>query len=331
MTSIVIVMLVTVILSGVFSGLETGIYRLSRLRLRLGTEKGDLKYVLLSKAMQDSSALLLTLLIANNVANYLATSTMTYLFLTVASEGVAELLATSLTAPVLFVFSESLPKNLFLYRADFLAPYLAPFLYVVHRLLTWSGVVPLLRLITRSFAWLIGTSTPPRRAIVSSQSHHVRAILRDTEEEGLLSHVQAEMIDRITNIPNLRLGAVMVLLARVQAVSLRSDRAMLLNELRRHAFTRLPVWQDSPGNIIGFVNIYDALADTEAFQTLERFLRPIRSLDADTLVTDAIEFLRREHAEIVLVTRRRALRDAPVGIVTMKDLVEELMGELAEW
>ncbi len=125
--------LVTVVLSAVFSGMETGIYRLSRLRLRLGAEKGDLRYVLLGRAMRDSSALLLSLLVANNLANYLATSSITYLFLTVAPDHTAELLATSLTAPLLFVFGESLPKNIFLHRADVVTPYLGPFLYVIHQ------------------------------------------------------------------------------------------------------------------------------------------------------------------------------------------------------
>lgn len=323
--------LFTLFLSGVFSGLETGIYRLSRLRLRLGEEKGDLRYVLLSRAMRDSSTLLLTLLVANNLANCLATSSVTYLFLTVAPAHAAELLATSLTAPLLFVFGESLPKNLFLFRADVMTPYLGPFLYIVHKILTGSGVVPLLRWISWFLARLVGAPVPPKRIMVSSQVHHVRTILRDTQEEGLLSHLQTEMLDRVMNIPRLRLSTVMVPMTRVQAVSVQADRATLLDELRKHSFTRLPVWRDQPSNIVGFLNIYDALAGSDGFQGVQEYLRPLRNLDAETLVTDAIEVLRREQGKMILVTRRRGSKDVPVGIVTMKDLVEELMGELAEW
>lgn len=323
--------IITVVLSGVFSGLETGIYRLSRLRLRLGEERGDLKYILLGKATRDGSAVLLTLLVANNLANYLATSSVTYLFLAVAPARTAELLTTSLTAPLLFLFGESLPKNIFLCRADTVTPYLGPFLFVVHRTLTWSGIVPLLRWISGFFVRLAGAPVASRRMMVSTQSHHVRTILRDTQEEGLLSHVQTEMIDRLVNIPSLRLSTVMVPMARVQTVSLGIDRSTLLCELRKHTFTRILVWQDDPANIVGIVNVYDALACDEEFQSLARFLTPIRSLDADTLVTDAIEVLRHEQGKMILVTRRRGSRDVPVGIVTMKDLVEELMGELAEW
>ncbi len=323
--------LFTLFLSGVFSGLETGIYRLSRLRLRLGEEKGDLRYVLLSRAMRDSSTLLLTLLVANNLANCLATSSVTYLFLTVAPAHAAELLATSLTAPLLFVFGESLPKNLFLFRADVMTPYLGPFLYIVHKILTGSGVVPLLRWISWLLARLVGAPVPPKRIMVSSQVHHVRTILRDTQEEGLLSHLQTEMLNRVMNIPRLRLSAVMVPMTRVQAVSVQADRVTLLDELRKHSFTRLPVWRDQPSNIVGFLNIYDALAGSDGFKGVQEYLQPLRNLDAETLVTDAIEVLRREQGKMILVTRRRGSKDVPVGIVTMKDLVEELMGELAEW
>lgn len=322
---------VTVILSASFSGMETGIYRLSRLRLRLGEEKGDLRYILLGRAMRDGSALLLTLLVGNNVVNYLATSSVTYLFLTVAPDHTAELLATSLTAPLLFVFGESLPKNIFLVRADILTPYLGPFLYVVHKALTWSGIVPLLSWFSRLFARLIGAPVASRQVMVSSEIHHVRTILRDTQEEGLLSHIQTEMLDRVVNIPTLRLSDVMVPMSRVRAIPIQTSRAALLEELRRHAFTRLLVWRDQPSNILGFVNVYDTLAGDKPFETVEGALAPLRNLDADTLVTDAIEVLRREQGKMILVTRRRGSKDTPVGVVTMKDLVEELMGELAEW
>jgi CBS domain containing-hemolysin-like protein len=114
-------------------------------------------------------------------------------------------------------------------------------------------------------------------------------------------------------------------------VEIRTDRATLLNALTKRASTRLPVWQNTPSEIVGFIEVYDVLGSGEDFTSLEKFLQPIRSLDADTSITEAINIMRREQCKIVLVTRRRARREVPLGIVTMKDLVEELLGELAEW
>ena len=330
---ILLVAVSTVALSAIYSGLETGVYRLSRLRLRLGAEKGQLHYVWLNKTMQGKSGPLLSLLVANNLANYAATSSTTYLFtVLVPSQRLAELLATSVTAPLLFVFAESLPKNIFLYRADLLTAFFAPLLFLTHRLLTWCGIVPLLRLLSQFFGRLIGSPVTSPAVMTSAQKHQIRAILRDTHEEGLLSSVQTEIIDRIITVPSLRLSAVMVRFAQVQSVSIDSDRAALLDTLKRHSWTRLLVWRDRPTNIVGFINIYDALSTGENFDSLEPFVVPIRRLDGRTPVIDAIDTMRREELKIVLVMRaRRGVQDSPVGIVTMTDLVEELVGELAEW
>jgi putative hemolysin len=324
--------LLMVALAGLFAGAETGIYRLSRLRLRLGVAKGRWSAILLSTALHDSSGLLLALLLGTNLSDYLATSFITSMFLDiVASEHAAELYATLLTAPLLFIFSELIPKNVFLHRADRLTFLVAPLLYVSHKVFTWCGVVPLLKLASRLFARLLGSPIPSAVTLTASQAQQVRAILRDTREEGLLSTIQSEMLDRIVNIPTLRLDTVMVPLARVQMVDIHSDRALLLEQLRQHARTRLLVWQEAPEYIVGFVDVYEALGAGEEFPSVEKYLRPLRSLDAGTPIIAALDAMRRERHKIVLVTRRRGRRELPVGIVTMKDLVEELMGELAEW
>lgn len=328
-----LLVILTVVLSAIYSGLETGVYRLSRLRLRLGAETGRLRYIWLSKTMQRGEGPLLSLLVANNLANYAATSSMTYMFMSlVSSQRAAELLATSVTAPLLFVLAESLPKNIFLYRADALTALFSPLLYLTHRLLSWCGIVPLLRFMSQFFGRLFGSPAPSPAVMTSAQKHQVRAILRDTHEEGLLSPVQTEIVDRIINVPGLRLKAVMVPFARVQSVSLHSNRLSLLNLLKKHTFTRLLVWRDTPTNIVGFINIYDVLSSEEEFTSLDAYLTPIRQVDATIAVIDAIDVMRREERKIVLVVRkRRGSPDSPAGIVTMKDLVEELLGELAEW
>jgi CBS domain containing-hemolysin-like protein len=105
-----------------------------------------------------------------------------------------------------------------------------------------------------------------------------------------------------------------------------------LNKLKKCAFTRLPVVQGQAGNIAGFVPIYDVLSLTKEFSCLHDFVQPIRKLDADTNVTDAIGIMQQENLKILLVTRAgRGGRERQIGIVTMKDLVEELLGELSEW
>ena len=322
-----------IILAGLFAGAETGLYRLSRLRLRLGVEKKRLSFIILGKCLRDSSGLLLSLLIATNLAYYLTTSIVTNIFLSkVETEHSAELFATLLTAPALFVFSELIPKNIFFYRADSLMHYLSPLLYTFHKVLSFCGVVPLLKFVSGLFARSAGLASSPKTVITSAQRHKVQAILQDTHEEGILSAVQTDIINRLVSISHINIRSVMVPINNVQMVDVNSDNTALLNKLEECAFTRLPVTEGGPGHIIGFISIYEALSSSEQFTNLQKFVKPIRKIDANTTVIDAINIMQRENQKIVLVTRGgRPGRERPIGIVTMKDLVEELLGELAEW
>ena len=322
-----------VILAGFFAGSETGMYQLSRLRLRMGIENKRLSFIILGRCLSDSTGLLLTMLIGTNLAHYLATSIVTSMFLsTVDTEHTAELFATMLTVPVLFIFSELIPKNTFFYRADVLMPYLSPLLYASHKLLSWCGIVPLLKLISSLFARLMGLAASSRTVIASAQRHKVQAILQDTHEEGFLSPVQSEIVNRLVGISHVHIGSVMIPIHNVEMVDVNSDNSALLNKLNKCAFTRLPVTEGRDGNIIGFIEIYDALSSLEKFADLHGFIKPIRKLDTDMTVIDAMNIMQKENHKIVLVVKAGHFgRERPVGIVTMKDLVEELLGELAEW
>jgi putative hemolysin len=323
-----------VFIAGLFAGSETGLYQMSRLRLRLGVERKRMGFVILGKAMHDGPALLLTLLIGTNLSYYLATSIVTNAFLgKVNDEHTAEVFATLVTVPILFVFAELIPKNVFFYRADVLMPSVSPILYGVNKILSWSGAIRLLRFISTLFGRLVGLSSSSKTVIASAQRHHVKAILQDTGEEGILSSVQADIINRIAGVSNMQIKSVMVAFNKVQTADVNTDRSSLMHKLKASAFTRLPVYEGQPTNIVGFVNVLEAFTGPEQFADLRGFVRPIRRLDAGTAVTDAINLLQRDNERIVLVTTPTgaAARERPVGIVTMKDLVEELLGELAEW
>ncbi len=322
-----------IIMAGLFSGAETGLYRLSRVRLRLGVEKKRLSFVILGRCLHDSNGLLLSMLIVTNLAYYLTTSIVTHVFIMKAgTEHSAELFATLLTVPVLFVFSELIPKNIFFYRADSLMPYLSPVLYAFHKLLSWCGIVPVLKFISGFFVRLAGAPSSTKSVITSTQRHKVQAILQDTHEEGILSSVQTDMINRLVSISNIRIRSVMIPVNHVQTIDVNSDNSEVLNKLKKCAFTRLPVIEDRAENIIGFINVYETLSSSQQFTNLQKFVEPIRKVDANTTVTDAINIMQKENQKIVLVTRiGRAGRKKPIGIVTMKDLAEELLGELTEW
>ncbi|MBN1126094.1 MAG: DUF21 domain-containing protein, partial [Sedimentisphaerales bacterium] len=102
--------LILILLAAFFAGSETGVYRLSRFRLRLGIQQHRPMYSLLAKIISDSHGLMLSLLTGNNLANYLVTSLVTYMLIRYGdSQHAAEAHATMIMTPILFLFGEILP------------------------------------------------------------------------------------------------------------------------------------------------------------------------------------------------------------------------------
>lgn len=324
--------MVTIILSGCFSGAETGLYRLSRLRLKLGMETKKLGSIILGKATKDNIGLLLSLLLGNNLTHYLATSIVTYTLFTYIHTGPSpEILATVITAPILFVFGEVIPKNLFFFRADRLMIYMGPLLLIFYRIFRFSGILAILKRVLFLTEKVTTSGSMPKATMSGLQKHYMETVLQDTQNEGILSTTQTDIIKRMVKTSNVTLRSAMIPMTQVEKANVNSDRNDLLEILKGSAFTRYLVTNENK-SIIGFVNIYDALNSEEKFCNLQEFLNPIRQLSIDTLITDAINIMQIEHNKIALVTKSGYLgRTRPVGIITMKDLVEELVGELAEW
>jgi CBS domain containing-hemolysin-like protein len=118
----------------------------------------------------------------------------------------------------------------------------------------------------------------------------------------------------------------------VTTVPVNTDRGRLFEMLKRTPYSRLPVYEGGVENVIGYINIFECLTREESFEDLRGFVAPLRRVDANTTVIDAINLMQKEKEKILLVSRASYTgRARPVGIVTMKDLAEELVGELAEW
>ncbi|MHC4842603.1 MAG: CNNM domain-containing protein, partial [Planctomycetota bacterium] len=315
---ITLLLLLVLLLSGVFAGSETGMYQLSSLRLRLYIERKRISFILLGKTMKNKSALLLSMLIGTNLSHYIITSIVTFLFLrTVTSDHKAELITTLVTAPVLFVFAELLPKTIFYHRADILMPVFSPILYIFQKVTRISGFVGLLRLMSNLFAKLFGITIPSRTLISTTQKSHIKAIFNETEEEGFLSSVQRDIFDRLARIPDVNIGSILTPISKVESIDKYSDKASLLNKLRNTSHTRLPVFEHWKTNIIGWIDIFHTLASTDHFSDLSSFIKPIRKLKAETDIISAIKTMQKEKLSILLVTKvTLSGREVSLGIVT---------------
>lgn len=326
--------LLCVALSGFFSGVETGIYRLSRFRLRLGLGQGKRAFRILGGVIEDSHGTVLTSLVGNNLANYGATSLITYILLTnSATRNSAELYAAAIMTPALFVFGDIIPKSLFYLHSDRILPRLSVVLWLFHKLFTYTGIVGALKYISELLSRLLGLGTDAADVITAGRKTQFKQIINETLDEGVVSAFQKDVMERTVEIPTMPVKTVMIPFSKVVMADTKSSRDELREKLRESSYTRLPVYSNARSNVIGLINIYQVLGCGEEFNDLERFIEPIGMLLATTSVLEAITQMRKHSYKIMLVTPdyEHKRKSNVLGIVTMKDLVEELTGELSPW
>ena len=331
----IIAVLIFTALGGFFSGCETGVYRLSKVRMILAVEQKQPLFVILSKIMKDPHGLVFAILIGNNLVNYLATSVATLILLEAVSEDHAAFYATLIMTPVLFTFSEVIPKNLFYYKSDRLMPRFAPLLWFFNKVFTLCGAIAVLKFISNFFTKLFGSPDLSAEAVTASRQSQIKQIIHETKEEGILSTVQSNILNRLLRTPEISVFSVMTPIAKTEMVDVNSGRQAVLDVLKRSPYSRILVYESNRSNILGYIRIYDVLVPEKDFEDLREFVTPLKSLPPTKGVIEALNIMRKENLKIMLVTSRRRTSHRKqlrsMGIVTMKDLVEEITGELAQW
>lgn len=323
-TAVWLIFIAAMLGSALCSGTETGVYCVNRLRVQLGAQRGDRRAQRLARILDEQQSAVMAILIGNNVTNYAGTAACAYLlghYLDSSTLSV-ELYTVALLTPLVFIFGEVTPKNLFQANADALMPPVSGPLELWMRLLRATGVIPMLRAMTRGAARLLREdpgilkSSDPRRRVALLLSEALAG--RTVDEE------QSRLVERSLQLAETPLHAVMVPRSLVVTVPAEADRRELLAVARRTRHRRAPVVDPKSRQVIGLADI-DALLAADDWTTVGQQAAPILALrPADTVGSAIPQMQQGGHAMAVVTDRSGQM----LGLVTIKDLLEELVGEL---
>jgi len=305
-----------------FAGSETASYAISRVRVDLEARQRSFRSRLARGLLADGTTLLIVLLLGSTLLVELATWTAEDSASRLGfPEWAVELVLALWLTPLFFFFGDLLPKELARRRPHQYLVNCAPLLALT-RILLW----PLERLL-RLLTWCVTrVLSVPEREI---STHRDREALLKLLSEGRLSGAlppQAETLAQ--NVLKLRSTPVvraMVPWERVQRLSSTASNPELYAAVAGSRFTRLPV-VGPDGLVRGYVHQLDVLGEGPEVAVLEDLLELIE-LDPQLPVDRALSRLRTRGQRLAVV----GTRAAPLGIVTLKDLVEEISGELGAW
>lgn len=320
---IIIIALVVVIgFSALYSMAETAMMALSRSRIRSLSDDPQASRV--SRLLREPNRLLGTVLFGNNLANILATTLATALFLHYyGNAGI--IVSTVVMTIVILLFAEITPKTFASHNAERVTLRLARFLRVsvtvfhpVVRVLTWVGVG-----VIRVFG-----GNAEGAGLMTEED--LRALLEVGEEQGLLEANERDMIQGVFDFGDTVVREVMVPRIDVQALPDTATLGEVWDALVEWGHSRLPIFRNTIDDITGVIYARDVLAygREKPNDTLARELaRPVQFVPETKKIDSLFAEFRRQRTQIAIVMDEYA---GTAGIVTIEDLLEEIVGEIQD-
>lgn len=314
--------------SALCAGGEMGCYSVNRIRLSLRARAAvldpgsDEPARILADELEHAARLLAVLLVGYNLFSYCLTLGLAALL---QARGYTEwtiiLLTAFLIGPVLFVLIDTLPKELFRAEADTLTFALARPVRWLRLLLTFTLVLPATQIAARVASALLGggddSSLPTAR-------ERMNALLKEGARHGAISESQATLLDRAMALRDATVRDEMTPWSRVHSLTLDTDPHKALASAAAAGSSRFPVL-DSRNHVVGIIKLLDLCLQPD--RPLADLLQPPVFLSPGLSVRAALLQLSETASPLAIVMDA----SKPAGVVTAKDLVEPLTGELAAW
>ncbi len=321
-----LLMLVGIGGSALCSGLEVGLYSANRVRVQVeGAKKSGTRARRLQALLDEIVPSLTALLVWNNIFNYAGTLALTTL---VAMIGLSDLqmilVQVAVLTPVLLVFAESTPKEVFRANADVLMPRFSIVLIVLRKAVTWVPIVPVLGWVAESASKLVGVGS---LGSLGDARESVAELLKFGS--GTMSDAQVSLIDRALQLEHTKVQGEMIPIGLVRGLRAGWTVGRARGAVRGHPYSRFPVL-GKDGSVVGLVHAIDLYTHplaSDEHATIDPLMDKPVYLTAQMSVETALRALNRSGGHMGVI--RQGSRD--IGIVTRKDLVEPLVGELEEW
>lgn len=312
---------VLIILSAFFSSAETALTTFSRIRIREKAEAGSKAAGLLLKMAEDKPRMLTSILIGNNIVNIAASALATTIAMSIGFNiGVMTLILTL----IILIFGEITPKNAAAVQADTIALLYSRIILVLMTILTpviWS-----VNLICSLILKIFGINMHDSQTIMTEGE--LRTIVDVSHEDGVIETEEKEMINNVVDFGDARAKDIMTPRIDVAEVDIDASyeevRAVFADEM----YTRIPVYKDDRDNIIGIINMKDFFmnADEEHFRTTD-IMRDAYFTYETKSTSELLVEMQEESSPMAIVLNEYG---AAEGVVTMEDLIEEIVGEIRD-
>jgi CBS domain containing-hemolysin-like protein len=307
-----------------FNGSETAVVSASSIRIEILAQQHDPRARFIKALMKEPDRMLGTVLVGINLMAVAAGVAGLQLTRMLLPQHVRfhELINTLVMTFVILLFGELLPKTVFRARADSLALSSAPALRVSAFLL--RPLVTFFTAISQRALRFAGDTDAEERTRVMREE--LRLLAEMGQEAGTLKRDQIRMVHGVLDLDERAIGKIMTPLVDMVALPENTPVEAFLRRAAETGFSRIPVYADRVDNVVGVANVLDVLTTRELPDSIAPFIRrDIRHEPESRRVLPLLKELSRSRSPMVFVVDEYG---GVVGLVTIEDLVEEVMGEI---
>lgn len=317
------VLIVLLLLSAFFSSAETSMTSVNKIKILSLAEQGNKKARTLLKILEDSGRMLSTVLIGNNIVNLTASALATSLSIRIwGSTAVG--LATGVLTLLILIFGEISPKTLATIHSEKLALNYAGTIIFLMRILT-----PVIFLINNlSLLFLRLMRVDPSAKMNTMTEHELRTILDVSHEDGVIESEERQMIYNVFDFGDSLAKDIMVPRVDMVFVNVNSTYQEVITIFKEEKFTRLPVYEGTTDNVIGVIIIKDLIFyDVSREFNIRDIMREPHFTYEYKKTSELMLEMRQDFINFTIVLDEYG---ATAGLVTLEDLLEEIVGEIRD-
>ena len=317
----IIIVLILLALSALFSSNETALMSVNRIRLRSLADEGNKRASMALDILEDQMPKLLSaILIGNNIVNISASSLATTLAYSFGGYMVS--IVTLILTVLILIFGEITPKNYATINAEKITLRYIPIFKFLMTIMT--PVIFIINLFSRGVMRLMRVD--PDAASKAMTEEELRTIVDVSHEDGVIESDEKEMIYNVFDLGDATAKDIMVPRVHVTFADVESTYDELIEIFREDKFTRLPVYKDSQNNIVGIINMKDLLLyDKNEEFVIDRFLRKPHFTYETKSISDLLVEMKDSTFNIAIVLDEYG---DMAGLITLEDILEEIVGEI---
>lgn len=318
-----VIILILIVLSAFFSSAETAFMSVNRIRIKTLAEQNNKKAAKILSILDNSGKMLSAILIGNNIVNIFASSLTTTLVTQIfgnAAVGVASGLLTL----IILIFGEITPKTMATMHAEKITFAYANVIALI--MFVFTPVIYIVNILANGLMKLIGVTNKASKNTMTE--HEIRTIVEESYADGEIETEEKQMINNVFDFGDALAKDIMIPRIDVTMASIDSSYEDILKLFREHKYTRFPIYEESTDNVIGILNVKDImLYDTNKEFHLREIIREPYFTYEYKNIAKLFENLRNSSNNIAIVIDEYG---STVGIITMEDLIEEIVGEIRD-